>query len=838
MNMFARNAKPNAIAGGVVEKLPVGVAHLVDGTLRYINDTFAALHGLEVQEMRNTHWTAYLQPMYRSEIENAIGWSAASQEPWYGVVELLHANAPSTIVCSIRALSPHEAVIGLTHASAAMQSAGWAPSGLTYVRDAILASTQGYWQWDMQTDMLQVYGPFLRDMGYDTEGQAVTMDWLFASMHPEDMRMAEAAYEQYVQQVVQEWRTDVRLRTNDNKDVWTSIHGRFVRWNQQEQPLIMAGTITNVHSSHVERATVANTMAALQGIATANGVFQQNGNHDTSVRMLLECMMNRVSAEHGAVLAIRLHNDGTGSYSVVAEIQRSAADHKPPAKADHNPPARSAWRPLPAAILALLEADGRSVQQADSTTMGSDTPPFSWWSGSMLSMHNLADALQTRTARIGGLVVFGVGQDDDTATAHDAVLGACASTCFMHLSRQESSAGSAVLARVQDGKHATTLPQYALGRVARQQEALMANVSHELRQPISTIVTATEALLEGVYGEVPPAQLLRLHDVHDSGLHMLSLLNDVLDASKARQGRLIDRRATCSLQTILSAAVRMMQVMADQKHITITVVDRVAHDVLLQADERRLQQVFINLLSNAIKFTPSWGEIHVELDATANEQSACVRVTDTGVGILPEEVPHLFEPYWQRSTDTRRDGTGLGLPIAQYIVDQHGGMIDVQSVSGTGSSFSVHLPWKLETTDETNVPLKVRADGNAQWSVMIVDANTMYAQHVANVLATQGAAVTIASSKHDGLRRLSQQDYDVVLMAIDLQGTDDLEMLQSMDVVATARGNHTALVATSVMIMPGDVELCTSVGASALITKSASPQVIRQYVARPVAQTR
>ena len=219
----------------------------------------------------------------------------------------------------------------------------------------------------------------------------------------------------------------------------------------------------------------------------------------------------------------------------------------------------------------------------------------------------------------------------------------------------------------------------------------LANMSHELRTPLNAIIGFSEVLAEQMFGDVNEKQAEYLQDILSSGRHLLSLINDILDLSKVEAGRLELELGRFHLPTALDNAFTLVRERATRHGITLTqTVDAGVGDIV--ADERKVKQILLNLLSNAVKFTPEGGR--VGLTATVADGAVTIAVSDTGIGIAPEDQAAIFEEFRQVGRDDARkqEGTGLGLTLAKKFVELHGGRIWVQSQVGQGSTFSFTLP--------------------------------------------------------------------------------------------------------------------------------------------------
>jgi signal transduction histidine kinase len=218
----------------------------------------------------------------------------------------------------------------------------------------------------------------------------------------------------------------------------------------------------------------------------------------------------------------------------------------------------------------------------------------------------------------------------------------------------------------------------------------LANMSHELRTPLNAIIGFSEVLTERMFGELNEKQEEYLKDIYASGTHLLSLINDILDLSKIEAGRMELELTDFDLPTALDNALTLVRERAGRRNIALQMsVDERLGEV--RADERKIRQVVLNLLSNAIKFTPEGGRI--EVAAVPKDGSVEVSVSDTGVGIAPEDQEAVFEEFRQvGSAEKKVEGTGLGLTLCRKFVELHGGRIWVKSQLGSGSTFTFTIP--------------------------------------------------------------------------------------------------------------------------------------------------
>jgi two-component system cell cycle sensor histidine kinase PleC len=226
---------------------------------------------------------------------------------------------------------------------------------------------------------------------------------------------------------------------------------------------------------------------------------------------------------------------------------------------------------------------------------------------------------------------------------------------------------------------------------SREKSRFLANMSHELRTPLNAIIGFSEALKDGMFGELNAKQTEYVKDIHESGHHLLSLINDILDLSKVEAGRMELELSEFDLGAALQRALALVKERA-QRHGVRLNLELGSGSAALRADERKFKQIMLNLLSNAVKFTPEGGSVSVL--ARRNGGGVEIRVSDTGVGIAPEDHAALFEEFKQVGGDARRkaEGTGLGLALTKRFIELHGGEIRLESAPGAGSTFTFTLP--------------------------------------------------------------------------------------------------------------------------------------------------
>ena len=238
----------------------------------------------------------------------------------------------------------------------------------------------------------------------------------------------------------------------------------------------------------------------------------------------------------------------------------------------------------------------------------------------------------------------------------------------------------------------TTNRQLTAANQARMR--FLANMSHELRTPLNGILGITQALQQGVYGDVNEQQDARFQNVLDSGSHLLHLVNDLLSLARVETHQLELQLDAVDVDELSRMVLHMVQPLIDEKHLRLAT--DIPEDIgSVVGDAQRLRQVLVNLLDNACKFTPERGKLGFSV--LANETEVVFIVRDSGIGIRPDRLQDVFEPFVQVDDDYDRkyEGTGLGLALVKRLVELHGGSVAVKSGIGEGSQFQVTIPrWR------------------------------------------------------------------------------------------------------------------------------------------------
>ena len=377
----------------------------------------------------------------------------------------------------------------------------------------------------------------------------------------------------------------------------------------------------------------------------------------------------------------------------------------------------------------------------------------------------------------------------------------------------------------------------------RAKNEFLANMSHELRTPLNSILGMSESLLEQRRDPLTEYQQKSLEIISSSGHHLLDLINDVLDLSKVEAGKFDYYPQTVSIDSICRSSLAFVKSQALKKTISV-LYDNEASDLNIFADPRRLKQSLVNLLTNAVKFTPEGGRVTLQVCADSEHDLVEFSVTDSGIGIAPQDLKRLFQPFVQVDSKLTRqfEGTGLGLALVQKLIDMHGGSVHVESEVASGSRFTIRLPWgqKMiaqetkaasvpeplrEHSDTSNVPGEMPSERGL---VLLADDNMANTLTIGEYLKSHGYKFVQAHDGSEAIEKAQASNPDVILMDIQMPVMDGLEAIRRL------RKDHrfadTPMIAITALAMPGDRERCLEAGANDYMSKPVKLKLLKKTI--------
>lgn len=378
----------------------------------------------------------------------------------------------------------------------------------------------------------------------------------------------------------------------------------------------------------------------------------------------------------------------------------------------------------------------------------------------------------------------------------------------------------------------------------RAKSDFLASMSHELRTPLNAIIGFSDLLMDESAGELNEEQVSYVSDVRDSGRHLLTLINDILDLAKVEAGKSKLELSSVNVATIMRKCLAMITEKAIKHGITVEldVGDRLQQREI-QADEVKLKQILYNLLSNAAKFTPNGG--HISLTARRIGNYILMSVSDTGAGLRPEDQRRIFNMFEQVDSSYSRKvkGTGIGLALTRSLVHLHGGRIWVESEGlGRGATFHVAIPnIKPSTSIDEAEPDKASEDakklkhgrrrGNSRRYaplVLVVEDVDVNMRLTTTLLKGLNCRVLQAKTAEEGLSLAKSKSPDIVLMDIRLPGMDGLSATRILK--QSPETASIPVVAVTASAMPGDEAKCLDAGCSAYLSKPVEGQGLDKVI--------
>ncbi|TVQ20388.1 MAG: hybrid sensor histidine kinase/response regulator [Leptolyngbya sp. DLM2.Bin15] len=401
---------------------------------------------------------------------------------------------------------------------------------------------------------------------------------------------------------------------------------------------------------------------------------------------------------------------------------------------------------------------------------------------------------------------------------------------YAQLQQQKDLLEQGVIERTRDLRDAMLAAQTA----NQAKSEFLSAMSHELRTPLTSIIGMSTTLQRWLADELTPRQCKHLQTIHDSGQHLLELINDILDLSQLEAGHLVLKCGPCSLSNITQQSMRIVEEQARLKQIDLTLDMRLNPSTeIITADPLRLQQVLLNLLSNAIKFTAEGGQ--VILSVFRDERIATFQVKDTGIGIAEDQQPLLFQKFQQLDTSYNRhySGTGLGLALTKNLVELHGGSITVESTLGVGSIFTVRLPvqrssnLRLATPSIPASPRALRARHNLG-PMVLIENHEESANLVCDMLTAAGYQVVWIVEGSRAVEQIEILRPNAVILNVDVPDTNGYDLIRQLRQNPSTK--QLKLVAMGQLSEAEGIQTCVAIGADDYLPKPLHPNQVLQKI--------
>ena len=350
-------------------------------------------------------------------------------------------------------------------------------------------------------------------------------------------------------------------------------------------------------------------------------------------------------------------------------------------------------------------------------------------------------------------------------------------------------------------------------------DRFLANMSHEIRTPMNAIIGFADLLSKT---DLANRQQEFVSCIQEAGQNLLAIINDILDLSKIESGMVQFENVPFSIRSLIASVHSLLLNKAESKGIAFTTGFDPEITEFINGDPTRLTQILVNLVGNAIKFTEK-GSVHLAVSKNErNEEFETVefKVTDTGIGIAPDQLTDIFDRFTQGSSDTTRKygGTGLGLSIAKDLIELQGGRFTVESVPGAGTSFTVVMRYRKTDAEQMNQFLITQTPGSRLEgrSILLVEDNKMNQRLAVEILAGFGMTTEVSENGKAAVEKLRNHHYDVVLMDIQMQEMDGYETTR---IIRHELQLPVPVIAMTAHAFVGEKDRCLALGMNDYISK-------------------
>jgi PAS domain S-box-containing protein len=700
-------------------------------------------------------------------------------------------------------------------------------------RLATRATNDVIWEWNAQTNQLTWAENAQFVFGYPPEEIGPDATWWDTRIHPEDRQRVLSKLYQVVRGSDLVWVDDYRFQLKDGSYATISDHG-YIERDPTGQAMRMIGAMSDVTESKQAEKKIQRQLQQLNALRAIDIAISSTFDIKPSLAVLLNKVVSQLGVSAAAVLLFhpptRTLEYIAGNGFTTSAIQQSRL------RIGEGLAGQAALERHIVHSINLSQAGSNFVR----AELLKEEAFVSYYAVPLIAKGELKGMLEI--FHRAELYPDQEWLDFLETLGGQAAIAIDNAQLFENLQRSNIELERRVAERTAELNHTNI----ELESANRAKDEFLANMSHELRTPLNSIIGLSESLLEQRRGSLNDTQEKSLQTIESSGRHLLELITDILDLSKIEAGKFEYRPQLILVEDLCRSSLAFINSQAVKKSIKVTYQNETSISSL-SADPRRLKQILINLLTNAVKFTPENGQVTLQVQTDPEQDRIQFSVIDTGIGIVPEDLQRLFQPFVQLDSTLSRqyDGTGLGLTLVQKLTDLHGGSVEVESEVGKGSRFTIHLPIGLETTEQSeSAELDGALSGDtpgekgiasfretpARATILIAEDNAANILTLGDYLESHGYEIVIA---HDGIEAIEKAESinpNIILMDIQMPVMNGLEAMAHLRM--NPRFASTPIIALTALAMPGDRERCLKAGATEYMSKPVGLKLLAGTIAK------
>jgi PAS domain S-box-containing protein len=695
------------------------------------------------------------------------------------------------------------------------------------LRLALAAGELGDWSWDARSDVVTISRRTAEIFGVPHE--AITWAAMRDCLHPDDRERARLAVEQSIESHTQ-YGIEYRVNHATGAQYWVSARGAGV-YDKQGNVIGMVGVVQDISDRKFGESAQREETRALEALNRTAIALAST----LDIHALLQTVTDAATRVSGAQFGAFFYNTHDASGDAYQLYTLSGAPRAAFEKFGH-PRATPIFAPT---------FNGEGVVRLDDVRAD---PRYGQWpphhgmpKGHLPVVSYLAVPVRSRTGDILGGLFFGHPEPGVfTFRAERLVVGIAA-----------QAAAAIDNARLYDAaKKAAENEKAARAQaeqISKQKDDFLATLSHELRTPLNAILGWAQVLRRSA-AKLDETQRQGLEVIERNTRLQAQLIEDLLDMSRITSGKMQLDVQSLMPTTLIQAAIHTIQPAADAKDIRLTqILDHSAGPI--SGDPNRIQQILWNLLSNAIKFTPKQGRIQIVLERVNSHVE--ISISDTGMGIKPELLPHVFERFKQGDTSITRShsGLGLGLAIVKQLTELHGGSVHVQSPGeGQGTTFTLHFPLSV-VRPAPNVAQRVHPTAEPPpltnfampdltgIRILVVDDERDARELLSLLLEDCGASVSSAAGAIQALEILEREPLDVLISDIGMPEIDGYEFLRRARISMAERNLRIPAIALTAFARSEDRTRALHAGFLVHVAKPVEPAELAATVASVVGRT-